>query len=93
MSPKKVTSTSSDIGLPDALASDVSALDAPVLTLALAHYSKEDLQSILKVCIDSIFQAQVFCPTESASYQKGKLKAKLPDFYYGKSHMEYYYFC
>ena len=47
----------------------------------------------MKVCINLIFQAQVICLTKLASHQKGQLKAKLPDLYYGKSYMECYYFC
>ena len=71
MSPGEVTSAPSDVGLPDAPASDAPAPDAPVSAPAPAHYSKEDLQSMMKVCMDSILQAQVVCPTEPASHREG----------------------
>ena len=84
---REVTPAPSDMRLLNA-----PALDAPVPTLAPAHYSKEDFQLMMKVRIDLILQAQVICLTEPASYQEGQLKARLPDLNYGKSHMEYYYF-
>ena len=93
MSPGEVTPAPSDVGPLDALASVALAPDTPVPAPAPAHYSKEDLQSMMKVCMDSILQVQVVCPTEPASHQEGQLKARLPDLYYGKSHMECYYFC
>ena len=93
VSPGGGTPTPSDVRLPNAPASDAPAPDAPVPVPAPAHYSKEDFQSMMKVCMDSILQAQVVCPTEPASHQEDQLKAMLPDFYYGKSHMKCYHFC
>ena len=81
------------MGPPDAPASDAPAPDALVPAPAPAHYSKEDLQSMMKVCMDSILQAQVVRPTEPASHREDQLKARLPDLYYGKSHIECYHFC
>ena len=88
MSPGEVTPAPGDVGPLDALAPD-----APVPASAPVHYSKEDLQSMMKVCIDSIFQVQVLCPTEPAGHREGQLKTRLPDLYYGKSHIECYHFC
>ena len=79
---------SSEQGTPSP--SDAGPPDAPVP--APAKYAKEDLQAMTKVCIDSILQAQAVRP-EPASHREGQLKARFPNLYYGKSHMECYHFC
>ena len=52
----------------------------------MAKYTKEDLQRILK----AVLEAQVPVYNEA---RKKPLKARSPDVYCGKSHMEYYNFC
>ena len=54
MSPGEVTPAPSDVEPPVAPVSNAPAPDAPVPALAPAHYSKKDLQSMIKVCMDSI---------------------------------------
>ena len=93
VSPGEVTLAPSDVGPPDAPASDAPAPDALVPAPAPPHYSKEDFQLMMKVCIDSILQAQVVCSTEPASHREGQLKARLPNFYYNKFHIGCYHFC
>lgn len=75
----------SDVPAPDALALD-TLVPAPVL----AKYSIKDLQAMTKVCIDLFLQAQA---RRSKSHRERQLKAKLPNLYYDKTHMEYYHFC
>ena len=60
----------------------------PALAPTPALYTKEDLQKITKLCIDSFFQGN-----RQKGPQKSQLKAKFPDLYYEKSHMECYHFC
>ena len=55
---------------------------APVL------HTQEDLQKITKLCIDSFLKEN-----RQEKPRKGQLKARFLDLYYGKSHMECYYFC
>ena len=64
----------------------------PVPAPAPAKSSKKDLQAMIKVCMDSILQAQAF-RLEPAGPREGQLEARPPDLYYGKSHMEFYHFC
>ena len=66
VSPGEVTPTPSDVGPPDA-----PTPDAPVPAPAPAHYFKEDFQSIMKICMDSILQAQVIRLTKLTSHQEG----------------------
>ena len=75
----------------DVSALDASALNIPIPALALTYYSIKNLQLMIKVCMDSIFQTQIIYLMEPANHQKGQLKARLSDFYYGKSHIECYH--
>ena len=54
--------------------------------LLMAKYIEKDLQQILK----AVLEAQV--PASNKPLEK-LLKARSPDVYYGKSHMECYNFC
>ena len=60
----------------------------PALALAPALYTQEDLQRITKLCMDSFLQGN-----RQEGPREGQLKARFPDLYYGKSHMECYHFC
>ena len=76
--------------------SDAGPSDAPVLTPALAKYTKGDLQRITKLCMDSFLQVQADRPEPAGhreGHRKGQLKARFPDLYHGESHMESYHFC
>ena len=55
-----------------------------------AKYTEEDLQRITKLCMESFLQAQ---GSRHEGPREGQLKARFPDLYYGKSHMECYHFC
>ena len=61
-----------------------------VLASAPAHalYTKEDLQRITKLYMGSFLQEN--CQEGPRQIQ---LKVQFPDLYYGKSHIECYYFC
>ena len=63
--------------------------DAPVSTPAPTKYTEEDLQKITKLCIDSFLQGQGSRP-EPAGHREGQLKARFPDLYYGKSHIDHF---
>lgn len=78
-------STADPAGKPDELA---PAEGAP----ALDKYTDEDLQRITKLCMDSLLQGQ----GQSQANQKPQerpFKARFPDLYFGKSHMDCYHFC
>ena len=53
-----------------------------------ALYTQKDLQRITKLCIDLFLQGN-----RQEELRKDQLKARFPDLYYGKSHIECYYFC
>ena len=61
---------------------------APASALAPALYTQEDLQRITKLCIDLFLQGN-----RQEGPREGQLKAQFPELYYGKSHIECYYFC
>ena len=61
---------------------------APASAPAPALYTQEDLQRITKLCMDSFLQGN-----RQEGPREGQLKARFPDLYYGKSHMECYHFC
>ena len=82
------TPTPSDVRPQDAPLPDPPVDPAPAPTSA--KYPTKDLQAMTKVYMDSFLWAQASRPE---SQQEGQLKARFPDFYYGKSHMECYHFC
>ena len=63
-------------------------VDSPISlsTPLVAKYTKEDLQKIFR----TILEAQA--SSSDRPYEK-QLKARSPEIYYGKSHMECYNFC
>ena len=61
---------------------------APASAPAPALYTQEDLQRITKLCMDSFLQGN-----RQEGPREGQLKARFPDLYYGKSHIECYHFC
>ena len=61
--------------------------EASALALATTLYTQEDLQRITKLYMDLLHQGNC-----QEGLRKGQLKIRFPDFYYGKSHMECYYF-
>ena len=65
---------------------DKSLANLPVVKFLVIKYTKKDLQKILR----TVFKAQV--PPFDGVCEK-LLKARLPDIYYGNSHIEYYNFC
>lgn len=68
------------------LASLSSAL--PIWGLLIAKYIEENLQYILKIVL------KAKAPTSASEKpQEYPLKAKFPNIYYKKSHMDYYHFC
>ena len=70
----------------DVRPADAPAPAAPAPTLAPTRYTEEDLQRVTKLCMDLFLQAQASCPEPGP--QRSPLKARFPDFYHGKSHME-----
>ena len=85
-SPGEGTPAPSDVRPPDAPA-PAALVPAPAPT----WYIKEDLQRITKLCMDLFLQVQASCL--ELSPWGSLLKARFPELYYGKSHMECYYFC
>ena len=65
---------------------DKTPINSPAIELPIAKYTEEDLQRILK----TVLKARV---PLSNTPRKKLLKARSPDVYHGKSHMEYYNFC
>ena len=82
-------SKSDELGVPEKSTAALSHASAPApaeSTLAL-KYSKADLMRILKIFSETKGQepkAKVPC--------KQPLKAKVPDVYFGKSHIDWYHF-
>ena len=58
----------------------------PAAEISIAKYIEEDLQRILKMVLEA--QAPPFDGPREKS-----LKARLPDVYHDRFHMEYYNFC
>ena len=77
--PVETTPTPSTASAPSQV---LSSAPAPTL------YSQEDLQRITKLCMDLFFQGN-----HQEGPREGQLKARFPDLYYEKSHMECYHFC
>lgn len=74
---------------------------APASTPNALKYTKEDFQRVTKLYMDLFFkaqakeqaQAQVQANRPDQSPLDHPLKARLPDFCYGKSHIRCYHFC
>ena len=65
-------------------------LKSPAAATSIPKYSKKDLQGIFK----SVLEAWAPAPAPVISKEPWeKLKARSPDVYHGKSHMDYYNFC
>ena len=65
-------------------------LKSPAAATSVPKYSEDDLQWILKAVLEA--QAPAPAPVISKVCRE-KLKARSPDVYHGKSHMDYYNFC
>lgn len=59
---------------------------------APGKYTDEDLQRITKLCMESFIQGQGQTKAHPERRER-PLKARFPDLYYGKSHMDCYHFC
>lgn len=79
-------------------ASDGSGSPAPAPapsrgpTPAPGKRTDEDLQRITKLCMESFIQGQGQTKAHPEPRER-PLKARFPDLYYGKSHMDCYHFC
>ena len=65
---------------------DEAPVNPPAIEPPVAKYTEEDLQRILRTVLEAR------APPSDGVREKS-LKAKSPDVYYGKSHMECYNFC
>ena len=59
---------------------------APAPATAVAKYTEEDLETILKICMDAE-------GSQEEGPQQPPLKARFHELYFGKFHMECYHFC
>ena len=69
-------------------------IDAPIAAINVSKYSKDDLQKIFKAILEA--RAPVFDPAPASvvsEVPQEKLKARFPDVYCGKSHMDCSNFC
>ena len=81
--PKKSTPALSHVSVPSH-----TSIPAPVEPILVFKYSKADLMRILKIFLETKGQESKFeVPC------KQLLKAKVPDVYFEKSHIDCYYFC
>lgn len=57
-------------------------------------YTEGNLQRVTKLCMEASIQGQAnrLGPDQQSPHER-PLKARFPDLYYGKSHIEFYHFC
>ena len=68
--------------------------NAPAATTNVPKYSEDDLQQIVKAVLEARAPVPALNPAPAVSEApREKLKARSPDVYHGKSHMDCYNFC
>ena len=72
--------------------------NTPAAVTSVPKYSEDDLQQILKAVLEAWAPISTLVPAPVPAFvvskvPREKLKARFPDVYYEKSHMDYYNFC